>query len=164
MHEVRKKYANIISAYGQYFPLAALITYVIYDIRQKKPLYIMYFSLPMQVQGFCIGLADCDLIGIRIGLNENQKQITILHELSHLILKHIKLYSDQYGKMKLCEFLSSIDINTTTTDIFLRHDAIIGYSTERELAAESLATLLSPCIVDVGTIPNIIRDLYRIRG
>src|SRR6185503_8434266 len=97
MDEVRERYTNIISAYGRYFPLAALITYVVYDIRQKKPLNIMYFPLSMKVQGFCIGLADCDLIGIRIGLNENQKQITILHELSHFILQHVKLYSDNYG-------------------------------------------------------------------
>lgn len=155
---VRNKFNKIVSAYGSTFPLDALLTYITLDIRNNKTLHIKSLPLPMHISGFCVGLADCDLIGIRVGLDEHQRLITTLHELSHFILKHVKLYANGEHTKKLDEFISLIDLSTVT-----RRDTLIGYSTEIEQAAESLATLLSSCIIDEGTTPTVIRDLYRIR-
>jgi Zn-dependent peptidase ImmA (M78 family) len=58
-----------------------------------KILRVEMLRLPTAVQGFCAGLRDCDVIGLRKSLDQDRLQFVKLHEAAHLLLQHVPILS-----------------------------------------------------------------------
>lgn len=70
----------------------AAIAKTIQAVRGKR-LYTEILPLPASIQGFCVALRDCDVIGLRKSLDQERLEFTQLHEASHLLLGHIPYFS-----------------------------------------------------------------------
>lgn len=143
----------IVTHLGKTFSLQELILFTA-GCRGKKLLFEQK-KVPVAITGYCLALQDVDLIVTRAGMDEILSRATELHEMAHLLLRHLPALS--YGPA------------TPTYAAFRdfehpRHGTVHrdgGYDDPREQDAELLATLLLDCITrKESSLPEVFKDVY----
>jgi hypothetical protein len=146
----RRVYDNLIKLFGDNLSIANIIDY----IQLQKPVIVNYSPMDVDRTGLVISLADVYYVAIREDINEKRKTMTLLHELSHILLNHIKT-----EKIFLNDISRQVPIN-----ILYDHIASDTYSLPYELEAESLATVLDIKIEQceyLGSLPTVVRDFIK---
>ncbi len=156
MAEISNSVQNVLhlvmTHLGRTFSLQELVLFTA-GCRGKKILFEQK-SIPVGVTGYCLALQDLDLIVTRAGMDEILSQATQLHEIAHLLLRHLPTLS--YGP--------STPTYAAFRDFENPQDGIVhrdgGYDDPREQDAELLATLLLDCITrKESSLPEIVKDI-----
>jgi len=112
-------------------------------VYRKKELLIERIPMPADQGGECRALLDTDLIRLEEDLDEAQRHMVLLHEISHLFLNHI-----MQAPQTLSQFLSDSELSPV---LYRHNDSECDKETEGEgnsslhqieQEAEALATLL----------------------
>ena len=123
-----------------------------------KILRVETLDLPPCIQGFCVGLRDYDVIGLRKTLDEQRLQFTQFHEASHLLLRHIPYLSFDDETPTYQEYKTECEKWIEKT----RHRS--SYTDIAEEAADSLAyKLLERISFPKTSITPGIRHFYIIK-
>ncbi len=138
---------------GKTFSLQELLLFTA-GCRGKK-LLCEQKKLPMAITGYCLALQDVDLIVTRTGMDEILSRATQLHEVAHLLLRHLPSLS--YGPTTPT-YMAFQDFANLPSGAFHRDS---GYNDPREQDAELLATLLLDCITrKESSLPEIAKDIH----
>ncbi|HEY7414492.1 MAG TPA: hypothetical protein VH593_04815 [Ktedonobacteraceae bacterium] len=149
---VRSAFQQIVKQLGQTFSWQDL-TLLTASCR-GKPLQFEQRDIPVAITGYCLALRDVDLIVTRAGMDDVLTWTAKLHEMAHLLLRHLPDCS--YGPL------------TPTYTAFRKAEHRQGivyraseYDDPQERDAELLATLLLDCITQYETsLPKVARDIY----
>ncbi|KPL83003.1 ImmA/IrrE family metallo-endopeptidase [Herpetosiphon geysericola] len=140
-------YNNLLNLFGDSLSISNIIDYV----ELQKPVIVDYSSMDVGRTGLVISLTDVYYIVIREDINNKRKTMTLLHELSHILLNHIKTENFLWN-----DIAKQIPIN-----ILYDHINTDTYASPLELEAESLATVLDIKIRQceyLASLPTIVRD------
>ncbi len=147
---------------GATFPLERLLDFIAV-CRGKGMVRVEEQVLPIEKSGYCFAFQDVDLIVIRSGLHADRWLHACLHECAHFLLRHIPRVSAGATTPTFDEFVDSTDLRQAVyRSQVLAGDHSTAYDTPDEWTAETLATLLLPCIQPRGDddMPPSARDLY----
>jgi hypothetical protein len=142
MDYVRDTYEAISAALGDEYSIADVLL-LLQKVYRKKDLLIERVRMPADQEGECRALLDTDLIRLEEDLDEAQKHMVLLHEISHLFLDHIV-----QAPQTLSQFLSESDLSPV---LYRNNDSECAKETDGEgdlslhhieQEAEALATLL----------------------
>ncbi len=143
----------IMTHLGRTFSLQELILFTA-GCRGKKILFERK-KVPVAITGYCLALQDVDLIVTRAGMDEILSRATELHEIAHLLLRHLPSLS--YGPATPT-YAAFRDFANPPDGTFHRDNR---YDDPREQDAELLATLLLDCIArKEGSSPEIVKDIH----
>lgn len=125
---------------------------IIEYIQQQKPIIIDNIFMPFDRTGLVISLQDVYYIVLREDLNVKRRIITLLHELSHILLKHVREQDFSFA-----------DVAKQNLSAYALYDHIRGdtYSKPYEFEAESLATILNIKIHQcdsLRSLPTIVKN------
>jgi hypothetical protein len=144
--DVHRTYNLVVGHLGRAFSFEALTLLI--EILRKKSLRFEQERTSLAITGFCVALQDVDLIVTRIGLDEILTQTAKLHEIAHLLLRHVPRFSDGPSTSTYEEFRH---LRAPKHNVYRAHSNM--YDDHREQDAEILATLLLDCINREGTSP-----------
>jgi hypothetical protein len=139
---VRDTFEAIGAALGDEYTIDDLLL-LLQKVYRKKELLIERIPMPADQGGECRALLDTDLIRLEEDLDEAQKHMVLLHEISHLFLDHI-----MQAPQTLSQFMSDSKISPV---LYRNNDSGGDKETEGEVKfslhhieqeAEALATLL----------------------
>jgi len=88
MDYVRDTFEAIRAALGDEYTMGDVLL-LLQKVYRKKDLLIERIPMPADQEGECRALLDTDLIRLEEDLDEAQKYMVLLHEISHLFLDHI---------------------------------------------------------------------------
>jgi hypothetical protein len=125
----KKVYNTLLFLFDDNFSVENIIEY----IKEQKPVIINNSSMPFDRTGLVVSLRDVYYLVLREDLNIKRRRITLLHELSHILLNHVREQD-----------FSLSDIGSRDITFHALYDHIRGdvYSKPYEFEAESLATVL----------------------
>lgn len=148
---------QITSVLGSSFSLKQLTSYV--QSWRQKTLRIEPDSMPPGMTGYCVPLRDLDLVCFRVDLDAVLQQISVLHELAHLLLGHIEPLPLGEATPTYTLFVDRRDHESMATYRKRFYDTL--YNAEREQDAESLATLLMEIIQRYDSdLPDHLRNMH----
>jgi hypothetical protein len=139
---VRDTFEAIGAALGDEYTIDDLLL-LLQKVYRKKDLLIERIPMPADQGGECRALLDTDLIRLEEDLDEAQRHMVLLHEMSHLFLDHI-----MQAPQTLSQFLSDSELSPV---LYRHNDSECDKETEAqgnsslhhiEQEAEALATLL----------------------
>lgn len=142
MDYVRDTFEAISIALGDEYTIDDVLL-LLQKVYRKKDLLIERIPMPADQGGECRALLDTDLIRLEEDLDEAQKHMVLLHEISHLFLDHI-----MQAPQTLSQFLSDSELSPV---LYRHNDSECDKETEDEgtfslhhieQEAEALATLL----------------------
>lgn len=143
----------VMTHLGRTFSLQELILFTA-GCRGKKILFEQK-SIPVAITGYCLALQDLDLIVTRAGMDDILSRATQLHEIAHLLLRHLPSLS--FG-LSTPTYAAFRDFEYPLHGIVHRDG---GYDDPREQDAELLATLLLDCITrKESSLSEIARDIH----
>lgn len=153
--EVRRVFALVVQYLGESFSLQELTLFT--GGCRGKTLLVEQMTIPVSLSGYCLALQDVDLVVTREGMDTILTQVATLHEIAHLLLRHIPLCSDG----------SETPTYATFQGHYERYQHVVyrdngsRYDDPHEQDAETLATLLLGCISHTGdTFSEVARDIY----
>jgi hypothetical protein len=139
---VRDTFEAIGAALGDEYTIDDLLL-LLQKVYRKKELLIERIPMPADQGGECRALLDTDLIRLEEDLDEAQRHMVLLHEISHLFLDHI-----MQAPQTLLQFMSEPEVLPV---LYRNNDSTCGKDIEAEeqrslhhieQEAEALATLL----------------------
>ncbi len=142
MDYVRDTFEAISAALGDEYTIDDVLL-LLQKVYRKKDLLIERIPMPADQGGECRALLDTDLIRLEEDLDEAQRHMVLLHEISHLFLDHI-----MQAPQTLSQFLSDSELSPV---LYRHNDSECAKETEGEgnsalhhieQEAEALATLL----------------------
>lgn len=149
--QVQRVFRLVVRHLGETFSLQDLTLFVASS--RGKPLYFEQQRTPMAISGYCLALQDIDLIVTRIGMDEFLARATQLHEIAHLLLRHLPLHSEGTETPTYEEFQRAWNSRMLSRDN--------QYDDPQEQDAETLATLLMQCIErQEASLPEVAKDIY----
>jgi hypothetical protein len=161
MDYVRDTFEAISVALGDEYTISDVLL-LLQKVYRKKDLLIERVPMPADQEGECRALLDTDLIRLEEDLDEAQKHMVLLHEISHLFLEHI-----MQAPQTLSQFMSNSEISPV---LYRHNDSECDKQTEGEgnlslhhieQEAEALATLLYVRIFMTKTlIPLSARSIH----
>jgi hypothetical protein len=161
MDYVRDTFEAIRAALGDEYTMGDLLL-LLQKVYRKKDLLIERIPMPADQEGECRALLDTDLIRLEEDLDEAQKYMVLLHEISHLFLDHI-----MQAPQTLSQFMSESEVSPV---LYRNNDIECDKETEVEgnlslhhieQEAEALATLLYVRIFMTKTlIPLSARSIH----
>lgn len=150
--EVQRVFALIVRHLGNTFSLDELILFTAGC--RGKPLVVEQKAMPVALSGCCLALQDVDLIVTRRNLDDILTRAVTLHEIAHLLLRHLPVLSDGPATPPYAAF----HLPYPAPALVARH---LSYDDPREQDAELLATLLLDCVSRQGTaFSELARDIY----
>jgi hypothetical protein len=150
--EVKRVFELIVRHLGRTFSLDELILFAA-GCRGKSLLFEQK-PMPVALSGYCLALKDVDLIVTRKNLDGILTQAVKLHEIAHLLLRHLPALSDGPATPTYAAFQS----HEPSRSLVSRN---LSYDDPREQDAELLATLLLDCISRQGdAFSEVARDIY----
>jgi hypothetical protein len=159
MDYVRDTFEAISAALGDEYTIDDLLL-LLQKVYRKKDLLIERIPMPADQGGECRALLDTDLIRMEEDLDEAQRHMVLLHEISHLFLDHII-----QAPQTLSQFRSNADVSPV---LYRNND--VGSDNETggnvslhhiEQEAEALATLLYVRIFLAKTlVPRSARSIH----
>lgn len=144
--EVQRTYKLVVDQLGEAFSFKTL-TLLIETLRNKR-LHFEQERTPLAIAGYCVALQDVDLIVTRMGMDEILTQTVKLHEIAHLLLRHVPRFSDGPSTPTYKQFQYR---RAPKHSVYRAHSTM--YDDHREQDAETLATLLLDCINREETSP-----------
>ena len=161
MDYVRDTFEAIGAALGDEYTIDDLLL-LLQKVYRKKELLIERIPMPADQGGECRALLDTDLIRLEEDLDEAQRHMVLLHEISHLFLDHI-----MQAPQTLVQFMSDPE---GLPVLYRNNDSTLGKDIEAEeqrslhhieQEAEALATLLYVRIFMAKTlIPLSARSIH----
>jgi len=161
MDYVRDTFEAIGAALGDEYTIDDLLL-LLQKVYRKKELLIERIPMPADQGGECRALLDTDLIRLEEDLDEAQRHMVLLHEISHLFLDHI-----MQAPQTLLQFMSDPEVLPV---LYRNNDSTGGKDIEAEeqrslhhieQEAEALATLLYVRIFMAKTlIPLSARSIH----
>ena len=161
MDYVRDTFEAIGAALGDEYTIDDLLL-LLQKVYRKKELLIERIPMPADQGGECRALLDTDLIRLEEDLDEAQRHMVLLHEISHLFLDHI-----MQAPQTLLQFMSDPEVLPV---LYRNNDSTCGKDIEAEeqrslhhieQEAEALATLLYVRIFMAKTlIPLSARSIH----
>ena len=158
---VRDTFEAIGAALGDEYTIDDLLL-LLQKVYRKKDLLIERIPMPADQGGECRALLDTDLIRLEEDLDEAQRHMVLLHEMSHLFLDHI-----MQAPQTLVQFMSEPEVLPV---LYRNNDSTCGKDIEAEeqrslhhieQEAEALATLLYVRIFMAKTlIPLSARSIH----
>ncbi len=153
LKKVYRTFHGIKSMLEDSFPFKHLVDFT--ELCRGKPLLVEQDAMPIAMTGYCVALLDVDLICTRTGLDSVLTHATCLHEIAHLLLGHIPITLDGPSTPDYSTFLHHRNIASVVKRLYADQR-----STQHELEAETLATLLVDCIAkDQQSAPQLARCL-----
>ena len=150
---VQKVLHLITTHLGKTFSLQDLILFT--SACRGKKLIFEQKKVPNAITGYCLALQDVDLIVTRTGMDEILSRATELHEMAHLLLRHLPSLS--YGAATPT-YAAFRDFQNPLAGTLHRDG---GYADPREQDAEMLATLLLDCITrKESSLSEIAKDIH----
>ena len=104
MDYVRDTFEAIGAALGDEYTIDDLLL-LLQKVYRKKDLLIERIHMPADQGGECRALLDTDLIRLEEDLDEAQRHMVLLHEISHLFLDHI-----MQAPQTLLQFMSDPEV------------------------------------------------------
>lgn len=148
--EVKRVFRLIVGTLGRSFSFEELILFT--AACRGKALRFEQNPLPIALSGYCLALQDVDLIVTRKGLDSILLQAVKLHEMAHLLLRHLPAFSNGPTTPTYAAFVS----HEQPQPLLWRNSS---YNDPQEQDAELLATLLLDCIRQQG-FSEVARDIY----
>ncbi|MBV9615230.1 MAG: hypothetical protein JO031_07230 [Ktedonobacteraceae bacterium] len=149
---VQRVFNLVVHLLGKTFSRQQLILFTA-SCRGKK-LLLEQQKIPIAISGYCLALKDVDLIVTRQGMDEILTDATILHEIAHLLLRHIPAHSNGPTTPTYATFRA----HEQNQPIMYRNNR---YDDPQEQDAEMLATLLLDCITHTGSsLSEVARDIH----
>src|SRR5881275_151777 len=105
MDYVRDTFEAISAALGDEYTIDDVLL-LLQKVYRKRDLLIERVPMPADQEGECRALLDTDLIRLEEDLDEAQKHMVLLHEISHFFLDHI-----MQAPQTLSQFLSESEVS-----------------------------------------------------
>lgn len=124
---------------------------IIKIVEYKKKVIIDHRDIELNKSGFAIELLDAYYICIRASLNKNRRILTLLHEISHILLDHLNIHDIK---------LRDLSIELAKREGIYHEIRGSSYETSKEYDAEHLATIMYLKIQQCGIVedlPSIIK-------
>ncbi len=126
------------------------------ECQRNKPLLVEVNSLPISITGFVTALKDVDLIMLQPGMDHILTEIVLLHEMSHLLLRHLVPVTNKAAASNHFDDKTHAAVQST-----LYRNSTNAYERPQEDAAETLATVLMEriCRHKQG-LPSTVINMY----